>query len=230
MTVMELAMAMTVGLIVITGVFTMLDTSVRLNTGVMSKTDAMQRGRLAMDTITQELRSQVCLNNLNNPAIVATKATGDTVTFYSDFSSADGDKPPEKRTLTFDRTNGNITTKIYRTAKLKPLPADFPLNPSVTQLRLENAQLQKKTSGEEIPFLQYFAYKWVGDRPVAEEVLTPAANGLNAAQAARVARIDINFTSRPTGAKDDKKGVRLSDQIMVRHADPNLSVPDPRCV
>jgi hypothetical protein len=65
---------------------------------------------------------------------------------------------------------------------------------------------------------------------VAEEALTPGANGLNAAQAARVARIDINFTSRPTGAKDDTKGVRLSDQIMVRHADPNLSVPDPRCI
>jgi hypothetical protein len=36
--------------------------------------------------------------------------------------------------------------------------------------------------------------------------------------------------SRPTGAKDDSKGVNLSDQVMARHADPNLSVPDPNCI
>jgi hypothetical protein len=230
MTVMELAMAMTVGLIVLTGVFTMLDSSVRLNTGVMSKTDAMQRGRLAMDVITQELRSQVCLNNLNNPAIVASKATKDSVTFYSDFSSADGDKAPEKRALAFDRATGNITTLIYRSTKLKPLPADFPLSPAATQLRLENAELARDAANQEVPFLRYYAYRWVGDRPVADDPLVPGANGLTAAQAARVARVDISFISRPIGATDGKKGVRLDDQIMVRHADPNLSVPDPKCV
>jgi len=35
---------------------------------------------------------------------------------------------------------------------------------------------------------------------------------------------------RPTGAKNDKQAVSVSDQIVARHADPNLSVPDPACV
>jgi hypothetical protein len=231
MTIMELLVAMTVGMVVITGVFTMLDSTVRLNTGVMAKTDAMQRGRLAMDVITQELRSQVCLNNLSNPAIVGDKTTKDSVTFYSDFSDAEGDRPVEKRKLSYDRATRNITTSIYRTAKLKPLPTDFPLAPATVQMRLENVNLQRDANNNEIPFLRYYAYQWIGGRPTATEELVPnATTGLTPAQAARVARVDITFIARPTGATDDKKGVRLTDQIMVRHADPNLSVPDPKCI
>ena len=40
----------------------------------------------------------------------------------------------------------------------------------------------------------------------------------------------MTFVARPTGADNDDKGVNLTDQIMVRHADPNLSVPDPKCI
>jgi len=238
MTLTELVMAMTIGLIVLSGVFAMLDTTVKLNTGVMSKTDAMQRGRLAMDIITQELRSQVCLNTFTDPAIVGPVTTKDSVTFYSDFSNADGARPIEKRKLSFDPATGNITTSIYRTATLRPVANDFPLSPTTKQMRLENASLQtvKGADGkpvvpaEYVPFLTYYAYDVSSGRPLATEKLVPGANGLTAAQAARVARIDVNFVARPTGADSDDKGVNLTDQIMVRHADPNLTVPDPKCI
>ena len=59
-----------------------------------------------------------------------------------------------------------------------------------------------------------------------EKELSPP---LDDAEAARVARIEINFISLPTG-KIDGKGVVLADQVMARHADPNLAVPDPNCV
>ena len=70
-TLIEVLTAVTIGTIVFAAILTMLESTVRHNTGVLSRTDAMQRGRLAMDMITQELRSQVCLNNLDNPAVVA---------------------------------------------------------------------------------------------------------------------------------------------------------------
>jgi type II secretory pathway component PulJ len=234
-TIMEVLTAITVGSVVLVAIFSMLESAVRLNTGVISRTDAMQRGRMAMDTITQELRSQVCLNNLNNPAVLD-GATEDSVTFYSDFSEADA--APEKRTLTFHRDTGNITTEIYHPATADPdSEDDFDL--AGTNLRLENAALQTVPDGDdtdtlpdEVPFLRYYAYQDVGNplHPEPTMVLDPGADGLDPAEAARVARIEIAFVARPVGALDTSKGVNLNDQIVARHADPNLSVPDPKCV
>ncbi|HEX5618712.1 MAG TPA: prepilin-type N-terminal cleavage/methylation domain-containing protein [Solirubrobacteraceae bacterium] len=224
-TLMEVLVASLVGFIVLAATMGLLDSTVSLSTGVMGKTDAMQRGRLAMDRITQQLRSQVCLD-LDHPAILQ-GATNNSVTFYADFSEADGKKAPERRTLALDTTKNTITSQIYRTTNLTPNPANY-TTLSATEALLENATLRKdKTTGLDVPFLTYWAYTTVNGHPEPKQLLNPP---LDAASAARVARIDINFLARPTGAKNDKKAVGVSDQILVRHADPNLSVPDPACV
>lgn len=235
MTVMEVLTAATVGLIVLGAMFALLDSTVRGNANVMRKTDAMQRGRLAMDVLTQELRSQVCLSNLAGSAVIA-GATADQVEFYSDFSEGDGTVPPTKRRLAFDPVTGDIRTSIYTTDVLEPRATDFRTVPSQIHMRLENAALQR-AGGVDVPFLRYYAYRWVGNppRPEATEPLEPP---LDVNEARRVARIDVNFVAQPTGVEDRKKGVDLSDQIMARHSDPNLakwdpanpSLPDPRCV
>ncbi|HET8757785.1 MAG TPA: prepilin-type N-terminal cleavage/methylation domain-containing protein [Solirubrobacteraceae bacterium] len=224
-TLMEVLVAMTLGFVVFAATMGLLQSTVTLSTGVMGKTDAMQRGRLAMDKITQELRSQVCLD-LDHPAILQ-GATANSVTFYSDFSEADGTKPPERRTLTLDPATSMITTRIYRTSVLNPTPASYPGTPSLVDATLENATLRKDKDGNDVPFLTYWAYTTVNGHPETAQLLTPP---LDAASAARVARIEINFLARPTGAKNNAKAVAVSDQISVRHADPNLSVPDPACV
>src|SRR4051812_35490512 len=108
-TVIEMVVAMTIGLVVLTATFTLLDSTVRLNSGVLSKTDAMQRGRQAMDTLTQQLRSQVCLDYAHSAVISGATAT--SVTFYADFSK-DG-KPPVKRTITFDTVKNQIRSARY---------------------------------------------------------------------------------------------------------------------
>jgi type II secretory pathway component PulJ len=240
MTLMEVLTAATVGFVVLAAVFSMLESAVRLNTGVISKTDAMQRGRLAMDVITQELRSQVCLNNLNNPAVLV-GATENSVTFYSDFSDAEGTQPPQKRTLKFDPDSGDISTTIHRATVADPDSSDD-FDVAGKNLQLENAALQETPDGDDaddlpdgtVPFLRYYAYQDVDIAGVVHPeptlVLDPGADGLNLAEAARVARIEIAFVSRPTGATTSEKGVNLDDQIVVRHSDPNLSVPDPKCV
>jgi hypothetical protein len=237
MTIMEVLVAATIGMIVLMAMFTLLDGSVRMNTNVMRKTDAMQRGRLAMDVLTQELRSQVCLSNLAGTA-VREGATADTVEFYSDFSEGDGLEPVTKRRLSFDPDTGDITTAIFMTDELAPIPGDFPDIPTQTLMRLENAARQLDDGGGEVPFLRYFAYEWVGNpatRAEATEELIPPLDGN---EARRVARIDINFVAQPTGVEDRDKGVDLSDRIIARHSDPNLArwdptnpnLPDPRCV
>jgi type II secretory pathway component PulJ len=224
-TVMEVLVATLVGFVVLAATMGLLESTVKLHTGVMGKTDGMQRGRLAMDKITQQLRSQVCLD-LDNPAILL-GATNTSVSFYADFSSADGKVPPQKRTLTLDPAKRTITAQIFKTAVLKPLPTSYPASPSAVDPVLENVGLAKDGAGADLPFLTYYAYQTVNGHPEPTQLLTTP---LNKASAARVARIDINYSVRPTGAKNDKQAISVSDQIVARHADPNLTVPDPACV
>jgi hypothetical protein len=241
MTLMELMTAISIGMVVLMGMFALLDGSVRMNTNVMSKTDAMQRGRIALDVLTQELRSQVCLSNLAGPAIVPDVTTANTVEFYSDFSEGDGTIAPTRRKLSYDPDTGKVTTAIYYADPgiVEPRADQFSDAPSEVLLRLENAGLQRK-DGATVPFLRYYAYEWkdVGDgtkRPMATLELPPP---IDANEARRVARIDVSIVAKPLGGDKTTKGVDLTDQIMARHSDPNLakwdpanpSLPDPRCV
>jgi hypothetical protein len=229
MTLPEVLVAATVGFIVLAATLGLLESSVRLNTGVMGKTDAMQRGRLAMDRVTQELRAQVCLN-LTTPAVLATVSTADSVTFYSDFGDGSATEPPPvKRTITFDPATGNITETSVQGTSTGNGNFTFTAVPQ-KQLLFENASRVVEADGTVVPFLKYFAYEDVGTPPVRSTslVLNPP---LDAASAARVARIEISFSARPTGLKNGAQhSTDIKDQVTVRHADPNLTVPDPLCV
>jgi hypothetical protein len=224
-TVMEMLMAITVGFVVLAATLGLLESSVRLDLGLMSKTDAMQRARLGMDKLTQELRSQVCLD-YDNPAVVAGDAN--SLTFYGDYTW-EGTRPAKHRVV-FDPAKGTITSYVYE-APTAPLPLkkdSFPISPTKTQLVLEAVRNQFNTAqNKTVPFFTYFANHKDSDdvyRP-SEELPVP----LNADDVKRVARIDVAFLARPTGAKDDKQAVNLTDQIVVRHLDPNVSL-DPKCV
>jgi prepilin-type N-terminal cleavage/methylation domain-containing protein len=224
-TLMEVITAMTVGLVLLGSTLTLLQSSVKLNTGVLAKTDAMQRGRLAMDTITQQLRSQVCFD-MDTSAIVA-GSDGSHVTFYSDYT-AEND-PPVKRRITID--GRGIVSDRYDAPNPLPqefTPDDYDAFPDASNLVLQNAALlfDSKT-GKTVPFLRYYAYKEKDGLLTATEELTPP---LDDAEAARAARVEITYVSRPTGGGDGKKNVTLNDEIMARHSDPNLAVPDPKCV
>jgi Prokaryotic N-terminal methylation motif len=223
-TLAEMLVASMVGFVVLAATLGLLDSSLRLDNGVMARTDAQQRGRLAMDRITQELRSQVCLN-LTTPAIFPTVSTADSVTFYSDFGD-DNTAPPMKRTITFDPTTGDITESKVK-GKLDAGGATVFTDTPTNSVIFQNATRVKEADGTIRPFLKYYAYETVAGVLGTTQTLDPP---LSAAAAARVARIEISFTARPTGAKDSTNATDIKDEISVRHADPNLTVPDPQCV
>jgi Tfp pilus assembly protein PilW len=223
-TLAEMLVAATVGFVVLAAALGLLESTLRLDNGVMAKTDAQQRGRLAMDRITQELRSQVCLN-LTTPAVLPVKTTADSVTFYSDFGK-DNTAPPMLRTITFDNTTGSISESQVLGKGNAGGPFTFD-DPPTKQVIFQGATRVVEADKSVRPFLKYFAYETQnGVLGTTQELLPP----LDAAAAARVARIEISFTARPTGAKDNTNATDIKDEISVRHADPNLTVPDPQCV
>jgi prepilin-type N-terminal cleavage/methylation domain-containing protein len=225
MTLMEVLAAMTVGLVVLGAIFGLMESSLRMNSSVMAKTDAMQRGRLAMDQVTQQLRSQVCLD-YDNPAVV--EGDANSVTFYADFGDSGGTEAPVKQRLEYDQATGRIRTLTYTSSANPATAGSYTETPSAANLVLEDAALEQQGEAT-VPFLAYYAYEQVGDppRPTPTMRLQPP---LDDAEAARVARIDVTFVSHPTGARDNRGAVHLTDQVSMRHADPNLSVPDPACL
>jgi prepilin-type N-terminal cleavage/methylation domain-containing protein len=223
-TLIEMLVAASIGFVVLSAALGLLESTLRLDNGVMAKTDAQQRGRLAMDRITQELRSQVCLN-LTTPAILPVKSTADSVTFYADFGD-DIKAPPMLRTITYDNTSGEISESDVK-GKVLPSGAFDYTDPPTKQIIVQGAARVTESDGTVRPFLKYFAYETKnGVLGTTQELLPPLAN----AAAARVARIEISFTARPTGATDNTNATDIKDEISVRHADPNLTVPDPQCV
>ena len=56
-------------------VFAILDTSVKQSNAVAGRVNATQRARLAMDTITRQLRSQVCYSPTVPALVVAAPTT-----------------------------------------------------------------------------------------------------------------------------------------------------------
>jgi hypothetical protein len=213
----ELLIAMSVGLVVMFGTFVLVRTTMNLSTGVVRRTDAMQRGRLAMDRVTRQLRSQVCLDT-STPAIAAADAS--SVTFYADLSS--GTNAPARHTLAFDPAARRLKETRYQgTAAAPGGTVTFPSAPTRELVLLESV-----VAAPSKPVFSYFAYTTSGPPRTAT---VPLAVPLSAADRAKVARIAVDFVVQPSSTKDTSASFEVSEQITVRHADPNAVSPTPTC-
>ena len=103
-TLVELIAAMAIGVITLLAVFAVLDTSVKQSNAIAGRVNATQRARLAMDTITRQLRSQICIS-ATAPAIIA--GTENSVKFHVDLT--DRTRPVEQRELVFNPTAQTLT-------------------------------------------------------------------------------------------------------------------------
>jgi hypothetical protein len=211
---MELIIAMTIGAGTLLAVFAVLDTSVKQSNAVAGRVNATQRGRLAMDTITRQLRSQVCYSP-TVPALVS--GTDNSVKFHSDLS--DGSKPIEQRELIYDPIKGAINERTWAGVGS---PLTFP---TMTKNRLLISEITTRPAPDAAIF-RYYAYNTsIPPRPIIQ-LPTP----LNATDLARTARIDVGFVTLPPNARPSPAAsVTLQNEIYVRVADPNDQAPTPTC-
>ena len=84
---------MTIGVVVLLAAFMLVDASAPLAQKTQDRVDAAQRGRLAMDIIGAELRSQVCMPGAV-PPIMPTVSDDDNVWFYG--NNQDQDSLPQR--------------------------------------------------------------------------------------------------------------------------------------
>jgi prepilin-type N-terminal cleavage/methylation domain-containing protein len=216
-TMPEILVAMTIGLATMLAVFAILDTTMKQSNATAGRVNATQRGRIAMDTITRQLRSQVCYS-ATVPALV--EGSNDHVKFHMDLSN--GSQPIEQREIAFDPTANTIRERTWAGVGT---PLAFP---AVTRNRLLLDEVTRATDrdGNTVQFLRYYAYNTATPpRPILE-LPTP----LSATNRARVAQIKIAFTTLPPGTKPSPaSSSTLQNEIYVRVADPNDPAPIPTC-
>ena len=90
----ELLVAIVIGIVIIFGILQVLDTSFSLSRRTQQRIDSAQRGRLAMDLITRELRAQTCLS-ATEPALVS--AADSDIVYYINLGAPDA--VPEKHEI-----------------------------------------------------------------------------------------------------------------------------------
>ncbi|MEA2473761.1 MAG: hypothetical protein QOE06_1676 [Thermoleophilaceae bacterium] len=216
MTLIELMVTLVVGSIILMAAFAMLDTSVTQTGKVTERVDATQRGRLALDEIARQLRSQVCPVH-DTPAMVA--GTGSSITFYT-FMRA-GEFRPERHAITWDATARTIVEQDYQPTGLAGALV-YPAAPTAARTLLADVV----ASGTD-PIFDYFTWSTTGQVLPSLRLTTPLAQG----DLARVVRVAISFRSLPSGRPASAPGVAFQTDVYSRTANPNAAAgpAGPQC-
>jgi type II secretory pathway pseudopilin PulG len=216
-TVVETLVAMFVLGIVAVGAVTLMEVVMRQGRGVVDRTESAQRGRLVLDQMTRQIRSQVC-PDATTKGLVA--ATPNALTFYADLSDGSTPTPPRKRVLEYQPSTKLIVERVYRAngttvdrervllQNVVPAPDPDPVGPSRPPM-----------------LFTYYAYK--DPSPAGE--LQPLADTPAAADLPRIAVVKVNVGIFPHGSTDAKAMTALNDRVALRNADPNAINNDPTC-
>ena len=213
----ELVVAMTVGLIVLMAAFLLLDRAHSASNEISDRQDAVQRGRQAMENLTRQIRSQVCLGNTIEPISLGTE---NQVTFYADLT--DGSKNVERRNIVFNPVTKAITEEVYAGVGAYP-SLTFSGTPTESRVILSKAERVDVA----IPFLRYYAYDPGGAPGALRELDTP----LSAGDAPLVVMVKIAFVALPEReVPRDRDATTFYNDVYVRLANPTVPTQGPRCL
>lgn len=231
-TLIELMLAMTLGLLVLGAAGVLLSVASTTQRKTSDRLEAVGKGRLVIDQMTSQLRSQVCIGPSDpdgrNAAIQ--DATGDSVTFYASIASAptrSGIIQIDKRTLRFVPTapgasTGQLVEDVYTgTQATAGTPPTFPVNPSRT--RVLAPEVSRGAPGA--PIFRFFKYR--SDLSPQTVELTPP---INIADRELMVRVDIAFDAYPAAGADPNLRTVFADQAYVRTADPTDPTRTPKCI
>jgi hypothetical protein len=241
----EMIAAMAIAIIVSLAAFSLIEVVMKRTGEVGARVETTQRARGALDDMTRELRSQVCVIR-SDPSFMTSartiySATATDVVFFADtadesFKTASDTIPvPTLRTLTFTpaaNARGTITETIRPGVKDTTKPGiDAVSFSSTTSDRTRTAltnieQMVDPVTNLPIPVFRYFTYDLTKSPPTATKEITP---GTNATALESVAKIAITYRVRAVGKVTQRVWTSLQNETLVRTVDPNTSNPKPTC-
>jgi prepilin-type N-terminal cleavage/methylation domain-containing protein len=216
-TLVELLVGMTIGMVVVFAAFTLMERSFVAANDIADRADAAQRGRIAMDAVTRQLRSQVCFSG----QLPLLAGSANSIDFVTDLG--DGTTSPERHVLTFTSgTNGYSLTET-----------DYPMTSAngATPVTWGTARTKTLLTGiaqnGSAPFFKYLGFDATTNPPTVSTLnSTLVPDDFD-----NVTQIAVSFTVKPAHAQTSaSRGSALSEQVAVPQADPNLSDPAKKVV
>ena len=217
-TLIELLVAMVIGLVGLMAAFMVLDRTISASGQVADRSEALQRGRQAMDLVSRQLRSQVCVGN-TKPII---SASDNSISFYADMS--DGTTPIKQRTLSYSSTTDIITESVVTGSGTYPT-LTFTGTATSTPLLTKVKQIQDTSSLR--PIFRYYGYQTGTTNGTLVQLTAP----LSATDLGRVALIKVGFrafANRPIS--NDKDSAVLENDVYTRTAVPTELQGAPECI
>jgi type II secretory pathway pseudopilin PulG len=217
-TVVELLVSVVAGLVVVFALLGLLDTSTRLSATATDRVDTTARARLAMDLITRQVRSQLCLGT-DLPAL--TTATPTSMTFYASIAPESSPLIVQRRTLTYDAANKRITETVLTGGANQVRP-----NITFTSAPQVGVIAQNVVPDGTTPIFQYYRFQVPAAGGVARPALittTPLATD----DLARTVQVEFNFVAL---GRYPKTRVAVSNQVYVRTSNPTNPDNSPLCL
>jgi Tfp pilus assembly protein PilW len=245
-TLPELLTAIVIALIVSLAGFALIETSMSRAGETAARVDTAQRSRTALDVMTRELRSQVCVTR-SDPSLMTSArsvyaATGTSITFFADTADESwrtGVTTMPVATLRTLVLNGTTLTETIVAGVndgANPGAVTFTYSKSTTtgtqrrQLLSNVFQLQQKVGATTVitPIFRYYAFD-NSSPPEPKLPLDPGPTGLTEAQLQSIAKISITYAVSPSSKSAGVGTTVLQDDVFVRTADPNVTTPKPTC-
>jgi prepilin-type N-terminal cleavage/methylation domain-containing protein len=200
-TLIELMVALVIGIVVSAATMAIVITSVHLSSNYNDRVDATQQGRVAMQKITQALNSS-CVATV---APILSASDANDVWFYTLL----GDSPtiqPNKVEISY--TGGSIVMTTYPYVSGTTPNWVFSPTPSSTFTLLQYAQAIPST-----PVFQYFGY---GSGGALSTTAYSASPNLGS-NAATTAEVEVNFVANPSDNwTAQNRSASFSDAVVLR--------------
>jgi prepilin-type N-terminal cleavage/methylation domain-containing protein len=212
----ELVMALAIGTIVLLAAFMLVDASTPLAQRTNERVDAFQRGRLALDIVGAELRSQVCMPGAV-PPIMPTVSDDDDIWFYG--NNQDQNSLPQRHHIYLQ---GNALLEDTWQGTGTQANVTFPANPPPrTRTLLSPVAL---VPGEKL--FRYSAF----DKNLPAAVNQPVGTPVSVADSRNIVQVNISFVARPTGAKAATiRDSTFQQAVFFRTADPTDPMKGAKC-
>jgi type II secretory pathway pseudopilin PulG len=220
-TLPELITAMGLGMVVLLAAALLLDNAVSKSNEIADRSEANQRGRIAMELITRDVRSQVCLKDQSPITVGEDQKIG----FYAGLSS--NPDAVDLRTIRYDEATKRIVEDVVVGAGIFP---DLTFTGTASQRLLLEGALPIKDGTFTRPIFRYYGYLATGSGGQLEPLPTP----LSEANRKRVVFIKVGFVVLPTRTlarnTTGRDSTTFETDIYVRLADPTKPLDGPRCI
>jgi len=206
---MEMLMATLIGMVVFLALLSLVDASQNSTARVTNRVDGTQRGRAAMEQVTQRLRSQTCITS--TPPIIS--GTTSEVSFYSDLGTGLDFQPEQRRIFI---SGSQLKEDVYDSSGSFPT-FTFPATPSKTRVIATGIRQAKDASGNPIPYFSYFAYNTTSPAAIDQPVNPP----FTATDPARISKVQVAFAADTPS--EDQVETNFVNGVTARMADASAS-------